>query len=73
MTMDDEAWPRIDALNEQQVASAAAAVGARAAQTQVPGRMPAVYLGHGAPPLLDDALWVAELSAWAGALPPARC
>ncbi len=67
--MDDEAWPRIAAVNEQEVASAAAAVGARAAQAQVPGRMPAVYVGHGAPPLLDDALWVAELSAWAGALP----
>ena len=31
--------------------------------------MPAVYLGHGAPPLLDDPLWVAELAAWAAALP----
>ncbi len=32
-------------------------------------RMPAVYLGHGAPPLLDDALWVAELKQWARDLP----
>jgi 4,5-DOPA dioxygenase extradiol len=31
--------------------------------------MPAIYLGHGAPPLLDDALWMAELAAWARALP----
>jgi 4,5-DOPA dioxygenase extradiol len=31
--------------------------------------MPAIYLGHGAPPLLDDQLWVAELAAWAAALP----
>ena len=31
--------------------------------------MPAIYLGHGAPPLLDDRLWVAELAAWAAALP----
>lgn len=31
--------------------------------------MPALYLGHGAPPLLDDALWTAQLAAWAGALP----
>ena len=31
--------------------------------------MPAVYLGHGAPPLVDDQLWVAELAAWAAALP----
>ena len=32
-------------------------------------RMPALYLGHGAPPLLDDRLWSGQLSAWAGDLP----
>jgi 4,5-DOPA dioxygenase extradiol len=32
-------------------------------------RMPAVYLGHGAPMLLDDAQWMGELRTWAGALP----
>ncbi len=32
-------------------------------------RMPALFLGHGAPPLLDDRLWTAQLSAWAGELP----
>ena len=32
-------------------------------------RMPALYLGHGAPLLLDDALWTAELRAWSAALP----
>ncbi len=31
--------------------------------------MPALYLGHGAPPLLDDAIWSGQLSAWAGDLP----
>ncbi len=36
------------------------------------GSMPAVYLGHGAPPLLDDALWTAELAAWAQAMPRPR-
>ena len=30
---------------------------------------PAVYLGHGAPPLVDDALWVSELQRWAADLP----
>ena len=25
--------------------------------TDATGRMPALYIGHGAPPLLDDALW----------------
>ena len=37
-----------------------------------PGRMPAIYLGHGAPPLVDDPLWVVQLAAWAGALPRPR-
>ena len=32
-------------------------------------RMPALYLGHGAPPLLDDRLWTRELAGWADALP----
>jgi len=32
-------------------------------------RMPALYLGHGAPPLLDDALWTSQLTGWAGELP----
>jgi 4,5-DOPA dioxygenase extradiol len=31
--------------------------------------MPAIYLGHGAPPLLDDQKWMGELAAWAGELP----
>jgi hypothetical protein len=34
-----------------------------------PGRMPAMYLGHGAPPLVDDPLWTTQLAAWAQALP----
>jgi 4,5-DOPA dioxygenase extradiol len=36
------------------------------------GRMPAIYIGHGAPPLVDDPLWVTQLSAWAQALPRPR-
>ncbi|MFF0817669.1 dioxygenase [Rhodococcus sp. NPDC003318] len=31
--------------------------------------MPALYLSHGAPPLVDDTLWVAELAAWSKDLP----
>jgi 4,5-DOPA dioxygenase extradiol len=27
--------------------------------------MPAIYLGHGAPPLLDDPIWPGELWSWA--------
>jgi len=32
-------------------------------------RMPSIFVAHGAPPLLDDARWMAELSAWADAMP----
>ena len=32
-------------------------------------RMPALYLGHGAPPLLEDPLWMSQLSTWSAALP----
>jgi 4,5-DOPA dioxygenase extradiol len=35
-------------------------------------RTPAIYLGHGAPPLVDDPLWVAQLAAWGRALPKPR-
>jgi 4,5-DOPA dioxygenase extradiol len=33
------------------------------------GRMPAIYLSHGAPPLADDALWTSQLAGWAAKLP----
>jgi 4,5-DOPA dioxygenase extradiol len=31
--------------------------------------MPALYIGHGAPPLLDDPVWGGELATWARELP----
>jgi 4,5-DOPA dioxygenase extradiol len=31
--------------------------------------MPALYIGHGAPPLLDDPVWSGEIRALAGSLP----
>ena len=31
--------------------------------------MPSVYLGHGAPPLVDDPVWPGELARWAADLP----
>ncbi len=34
-----------------------------------PGRMPALYIGHGAPPLLDDPVWSAQLRTLAADLP----
>jgi len=33
------------------------------------GNMPVVFAAHGAPVLLDDARWMAELSSWARAMP----
>lgn len=32
-------------------------------------RLPTIFIAHGAPPLLDDERWVAELRAWAEELP----
>lgn len=37
--------------------------------TPVDSRMPGLYLGHGAPPLLDDPVWSGQLAALAGDLP----
>lgn len=48
---------------------ASALVTERASSAVQPGRMPALYLGHGAPPLVDDPLWVVQLEAWARTLP----
>ena len=39
------------------------------AWTPADGPMPALYLGHGAPPLLDDSLWMNQLFTWAQSLP----
>lgn len=33
------------------------------------GRLPSIFLAHGAPPLLDDEGWVRELNEWASSLP----
>jgi 4,5-DOPA dioxygenase extradiol len=37
--------------------------------TLMTDRMPALYIGHGAPPLLDDPVWSGELRTLAAALP----
>ncbi|MDD2819298.1 MAG: class III extradiol ring-cleavage dioxygenase [Candidatus Nanopelagicales bacterium] len=36
------------------------------------GSMPALFLGHGAPPLFDDPLWISELFAWSQSMPKPR-
>jgi 4,5-DOPA dioxygenase extradiol len=40
-----------------------------AVSTPTAERMPALYLSHGAPPLVDDRRWVSELTAVAAGLP----
>lgn len=37
--------------------------------TATAGRMPAIFIAHGSPLLLDDPVWVAELNRWARAMP----
>ena len=39
------------------------------APSAAPVRLPALYLGHGAPPLLEDANWPGQLAAWSAGLP----
>jgi 4,5-DOPA dioxygenase extradiol len=36
------------------------------------GPLPSLYISHGAPPTFEDAAWMAELFAWARALPKPR-
>src|SRR6202451_156599 len=36
------------------------------------GALPALYIGHGAPPLLDDPQWMSQLAAWTHRMPKPR-
>src|ERR1700694_1352523 len=67
--MDEELKPQPASSPEERADGAASTVGERARGASAPGRMPTLYIGHGAPPLVDDPLWVAQLAAWAKALP----
>ena len=69
--MDEELYPQ-EPEHEPVPLDAADQVTRRAAKGLTPDRMPAIYLGHGAPPLVDDPLWVIQLEAWAAALPRPR-
>ncbi len=66
--MDEELKPQEPA-GPISAARAASDVADRVAGAQAGARMPAIYIGHGAPPLVDDELWVTQLAAWAKALP----
>ena len=53
-------WQPATPPTQTEIDAAAAAV-TKVAAAGIPGdRMPAIYLGHGAPPLVDDRLWVAH-------------
>ena len=52
--------------------TAAPASAAQHAWTPADGALPALYIGHGAPPLLDDAVWMKQLASWTHALPKPR-
>jgi 4,5-DOPA dioxygenase extradiol len=67
--MDEELKPQPASVPEEPAQGAATTVTERARSASDTGRMPTLYIGHGAPPLVDDALWVAQLTAWAKALP----
>jgi 4,5-DOPA dioxygenase extradiol len=53
-------------------ATAAPASAAQRKWTEADGALPALYIGHGAPPLLDDAEWMAQLASWTHTLPKPR-
>jgi 4,5-DOPA dioxygenase extradiol len=44
-------------------------IAAPAAMAAKSSRLPALYLGHGAPPLLEDSEWMRDLRAWGAAMP----
>ena len=54
------------------VATAAPASAAQLLWTPEDGALPALYIGHGAPPLLDDAEWMAQLASWTQTMPKPR-
>jgi len=67
--MDEELKPQPASSPEEPADAAAKAVAERARGASAAGRMPTLYIGHGAPPLVDDELWVAQLAAWSKTLP----
>ncbi len=54
------------------VKSAAPLSASQRSWTPEDGALPALYIGHGAPPLLDDPEWMGQLASWARGLPKPR-
>lgn len=52
--------------------AAAPASAAQRAWSPDDGPLPALYIGHGAPPLLDDPVWMRQLAAWTHRMPKPR-
>src|SRR5437868_14755497 len=67
--MDEELKPQPASAPEEPAQVAASAVEDRARHASDSDRMPTHYIGDGAPPLVDDPPWVAQLAPWAKALP----
>lgn len=57
------------AVDEATTAATERDAAAEAAPEREPGRMPVIYLSHGAPPLADDPIWPGELAGWSRQLP----
>jgi 4,5-DOPA dioxygenase extradiol len=55
--------------NAKRASTGRASTGPTTPEPATTGRMPAIYLSHGAPPLADDAIWPGQLAAWAAKLP----
>ena len=71
----DEGGARAPGLTRREalgVLAAGAASLAAAGKQRGPGPMPALFVAHGAPPLLELPGWVGELGSWARALPRPR-
>jgi len=68
--MPDDKIPTSPATTPETMLGAAPEPASAPAAT--PGRLPAVYLGHGAPTLIADELWPVELAAWSAAMPRPR-
>jgi 4,5-DOPA dioxygenase extradiol len=66
------AYHRVVSLYDDFLAQAAPLSRGQRVWTPQDGPLPALYLAHGAPPLLDDKLWMNELFGWSQAMPKPR-